>query len=105
MAIQDRLKFTEGDLPRHLHVYLLMVVCAVSINPQFVPNHTARPWLPLEPSYMHSQDLGPDEALVQEGEPVVLRRREAERQGEDAGWDVLNKPNQCPGRGHTQPVT
>lgn len=63
----------------HLSEDLLVVVCAVSINPQFVPDHSARPWLPLEPSHMHSQDFGANQALVEERQPVVLRRIERER--------------------------
>lgn len=51
---------------RATNTAMVVVVCEVSIKSLFVPGHLAWPWLLLEPSHIHSQDFGPNQALGKE---------------------------------------
>lgn len=49
-----------------------MVAGTVGINAELVTNNPARPGFPLETGHVDCQDLGTNEALVEQGQPVVL---------------------------------
>lgn len=49
-----------------------MVAGAVGINPELVANDSAGPGFPLETGHVDRQHLGTNEALVKQGQPVVL---------------------------------
>lgn len=52
-----------------------MVAGAVGINPELVANDSAGPRFPLETGHVDRQHLGTNEALVEQGQPVVLGGR------------------------------
>jgi len=49
-----------------------VVAGAVGVDAELVANDPARPGLPLETGHVDRQHLGTDEALVEQGQPVVL---------------------------------
>lgn len=61
--------------PQPPSLCLLVIAGAVGVNTELVANDSAGPGFPLETGHMDRQDLGTDEALVEQGEPVVLGGR------------------------------